>query len=132
MVKVKGAIVGMDFVSSSKAYRRLHRKLVGSYSMDAVLGFKRGSSSLSDPASFLEEIKKCQVEVFNSVGYGHDYRFNGSKVVGFSLIHSHVVIHAAFFTLREPGEEGQGGNFANVDRRRSWRRKRGSTINIDD
>ena len=131
MVKVKGAIVGMDFVSSSKAYRRLHRKLVGSYSMDAVLGFKRGSSSLSDPASFLEEIKKCQVEVFNSVGYGHDYRFSRGKVVGSALIYGQTVIHGAFFAL-ESGRENENDNFANVDRRRSWRRKRGSTINIDD
>ncbi|MDI6868983.1 MAG: hypothetical protein QMD88_05330 [Coprothermobacterota bacterium] len=119
MVQIGGIIVGMEFLSSSKAYFRLYRKILGSYALDALLHLIRDLHRITLPQAFIEEIKKCKVEVFNSVGYGIDYRFSGKRVVGSSLIHAGSLIHTAFFTLRKQRES----NFPSAERRRGWREK---------
>jgi len=67
---------------------------------------------------FLEEILQCGENSFDSVGYGHDYRYEGKKIVGSALVHDRSLIHAAFFQVT--GTE-KAGRMSSASRRRDYR-----------
>lgn len=93
MIKVRGKIVGMEFLSSNGLFSKLARKILGGFALDALFNLDKGISFIGSPKSFLKEVRECQVEVFGSVGYGKDLRLSGEKIVGSSLVHEGTVIH---------------------------------------
>lgn len=120
-VMVNGKVVGFDVISRSQAYEQLHRKIVKSYAMDALLRPEEiNEIPTADKArSFLEEIKGCEEKKYESIGYGWDHRFDGNMIVGSSLVYQDRVIHMAFF---RSDESERAGTIANSSRRRRFRR----------
>lgn len=100
LVMINGKVMGLDIISSEIAYYILHRKLLKSYALEAILQegeVKGGFNGLDKARSFLDEIRLSMGEKHKSVGYGWDHRLEGPSVVGSSLTYQDQVIHTAFF-----------------------------------
>ena len=121
---IGGKPAGMDMVSLTSAYTKLHPKLVRSYTLEALLvAPKPGEGGLDSPPAtghlplahareFVAEIIAAEERQFPSVGHGTDFRYRTaarpsplaprpSTLCGSALVHQNEVIHAAFFRLEE-------------------------------
>lgn len=104
LVMVNGEVMGFDVISSGIAYYVLHRKLLKSYVLEAILseGEVEGDFNGLDKArTFLDDVRLSMGEKHKSVGYGWDHRLEGPTVVGSSLTYHDQVIHVAFFNRGE-------------------------------
>lgn len=102
IVLINGDIAGFEIISSEKAYKLLHGKLIKSYAMDAITkepSKKLKKNKLKEAKLFLEISKKSEETRHKSVGYGCDHRFEGDSLIGSSLIYQDQMIHSAFFKL---------------------------------
>ena len=119
-VLVNGAVTGFDVISLASAYEIIHPKLVKSYAMDALLtkSNRDDEPSIDKARSFIDEAARCEEKKFKSVGHGWDYRFEGERVVGSSLVHEERVIHLAFFSTRQ---EDRAGKISSASARRRFR-----------
>ncbi len=121
---IGGNVAGMDLLSLSSAYARLHPKLVRSYSLEGMLGSAQEAVSQDKISSaareFVDQIMRLEADQFQSVGHGSDLRFKGEKLTGTALVHENEVIHAAFFRLEESGRGDRLASF--LQRRRSHSR----------
>lgn len=108
---INGKPLGLDMISRQQAYKTLHPKLIKSYAMDALLEKNGGvdKPSLKEATAFLDEIKTCHGERFESVGYGWDHRYQTDTLVGSALTHEEQVIHVAFFRLTEKDRSSRAG-----------------------
>ncbi len=100
LVMVKGEVMGLDIVSGSIAYLNLHRKLLKSYALEAILmegEDEEGFNGLDKAKSFLDEASLSMDEKHKSVGYGWDHRLEGPGILGSSLTYQDQVIHTALF-----------------------------------
>jgi hypothetical protein len=100
LVMVNGELMGFDIISSGIAYCVLHRKLLKSYALEAILREDEADDAFNgvDKAKlFLDEVRLSMDEKHKSIGYGYDHRLEGPSVVGSSLTYHDQVIHAAFF-----------------------------------
>lgn len=105
LVFVNGEIIGFDVLSRADAYRKVHRQLLESYVMDALLdGEKDGVPHTSDATRFLEKAMECREARYDGVGLGYDYRYDSPGMVGTALTHDDQVVHAAFFVNRQTRE----------------------------
>lgn len=117
---VDGKAAGMDIISREGAFSVLHEKLVKSYVIDAMFQRKERHKepSLETARAFIEDIKRCGEQRYQSPGDGFDYRYEGRNMVGSALVHENHVIHMAFF-------KGEGsddtGRMAGSSRRRHYR-----------
>jgi len=85
---IDGQPVGMDLLSLTSAYAKLHPKLVRSYTLEALLvAPKPGEGGLDSPPAtahlplaqeFLAEITSAEERQFPSVGHGTDFRYRSS------------------------------------------------------
>ncbi|AUB56283.1 hypothetical protein BK007_09835 [Methanobacterium subterraneum] len=92
--------MGLDIVSCSIAYLNLHRKLLKSYALEAILmegEDEDGFNGLDKAKSFLDEASLSMDEKHESVGYGWDHRLEGPGILGSSLTYQDQVIHTALF-----------------------------------
>ncbi len=116
LVVINGAIAGFDLVSLEQAHANLHRKLLKSYAMDALVEAKKAPANGEEitggmARAFFDIAAACKEETYQSVGYGMDHRYEGRSVVGSALIYLGTVIHMAFFTTRERDTIGRMAGF---------------------
>jgi hypothetical protein len=98
LVFVSGEVVGMDILSSARAYASVHSKLVSSYAIDALYSRATGTiPPLVKAAAFIEGARVCPAKALDSIGYGVDNRCQEPSMVGSSLVYRDEVIHASFF-----------------------------------
>ena len=124
LIAINGQFVGLDVISREKVYETLHPKLVKSYAMDALLQKKDpfDEPSVGQAKAFLQEIQECEENKFDSIGQGHDYRFEGERVIGSALVFAQKVIHLAFFRLAKSERvDNMSGYLQRRDFRRSGR-----------
>ena len=95
VILINGVVVGLDVVSSVRAYQVLHQKFVRSYAMDAVFNEKPASTEkLREKAqAFLEASKASTERVYPAVGRGEDHRFQGAGIAGAALVIGDSVLH---------------------------------------
>jgi hypothetical protein len=120
LVFVNGDVTGMDLLSRSSAYARLHPKLVRSVAMEALL-VRRKAHSDPDPGgagTFLRAAQACAERRYESSGLGYDLRFEGQGLVGSALLVDETPVHCAFFVA---SQEEQVGPMASYRRRRGFR-----------
>lgn len=119
---IDGQPAGMDMVSLSSAYTRIHPKLVRSYTLEGLLNEKAkhipADGITARAKEFLAEITSAQECRFPSVGHGTDHRYKGEALAGTALIHEKEVIHACFFRLDEPEESGNMASCSTPDQNR--------------
>ncbi|UCB52155.1 MAG: hypothetical protein JSV10_09240 [Candidatus Zixiibacteriota bacterium] len=120
LVFIRGRLVGFDTLSLTSAYSILHRKLVKSYAMDALI--QRKEKDLKPPVSqareFLRAAAKCKERKYESVGHGWDHRLEGESIVGSALVYQGKVVHMALFPVHESDRAGRMAGFM---RRRGFR-----------
>ncbi len=94
VVLVNGEVVGLDKVSRAASFSVLHPKLIRSYIMDALTEKPRKARATprENADAFLERILQCGEQIFDSVGYGQDYRYEGKKIVG-SAVNGKVKVY---------------------------------------
>jgi hypothetical protein len=100
---IDGQPAGVDLLSITRAYAKIHPKLVRSYTLEGLLDPK-GKLAAPDAIAasaqkFLAEIAAAEERQFPSVGHGTDHRYKGKALAGTALVHENEVIHAAFFRL---------------------------------
>lgn len=123
---IDGSVVGFDLLSRPASFANLHKKLVGSYVMDALCSDaascaegpgKAGAAGVAKASpgaralarGFLDLAAGCEGQKHKSIGYGWDFRYQASSLVGSALVHEGEIIHAAFFrTVPEPDARGNG------------------------
>ncbi|HCS47830.1 MAG TPA: hypothetical protein DIW61_06080 [Candidatus Aminicenantes bacterium] len=104
-----GEPVGFDFVSKDRAFELLHPKLLKSYAMEAVLEEKKSEAEpdRNRAEAFLKEAADCEEKKYESVGRGHDFRYESKTMVGSALAVDDKVVHMAFFRVGEADKTGQ-------------------------
>ena len=99
LVAINGTIAGLEFVSRTEAYRRLHDRIIGSYAIEAMLHERVGYGAI-EPGSFIEEIMGADEKSYPSPGYGRDHRYTSDHITGSALTYRGEVVHSVFFRLR--------------------------------
>jgi hypothetical protein len=109
LVFIGGEPVGFDFVSREKAFELLHPKLIKSYAMEAVLEDNKngGKPDRARAGVFLKEAAECEEKKYESVGRGHDFRYEGKTMVGSALAVDDKVVHMAFFRVGGADKTGE-------------------------
>ena len=144
LVLLGGEVAGIDFVSRTRAYAQVHRKLLQSYALEAlaeergVRADTRGAAgaagkrraqptkksadeALTRANAFLGTVADLTGRSYKSPGRGWDVRYRGPGVVGSTLSVDDVALHGAFFAV--PDDEGgarrdRDGRMAGIARRR--------------
>jgi hypothetical protein len=102
---IDGKAAGLDLLSLSAAYAKLHPKLIRSYALETLLEPQgkpiTHNQALDRTHAFLDDIQTAQPTPFPSIGYGTDLRFQAKGLIGTALIHENEIIHSAFFRLDE-------------------------------
>ncbi len=78
-------------------------------------------ASLEQAKYFLDEIKGCSENKFDSNGMGHDYRYEGQYAVGSALVCEDSVIHTAFFKIEKEDITGNMSGYKDRIRNRYTR-----------
>ena len=116
LVLLDRQVLGLDVVSRRAAYSKLHRKLLTSYAMEAIVHPPAASETKVNRdavESFLKACRDSSCKRFESVGLGFDYRCRGVGVVGTALAVQECVVHLAFFSVNHsPERETRISSFA--------------------
>jgi len=109
LVFIGGEAVGFDFVSKDRAFELLYPKLIKSYAMEAVLEEKKDEAKpdRQRAEAFLKEAADCEEKKYESVGRGHDFRYESKTMVGSALAVDDKVVHMAFFRVGEADKTGE-------------------------
>jgi hypothetical protein len=121
VVLVRGRVTGLDALSLERPYAQLHRKLIKSHVLDALLDRDTASTDAGKSRraahAFLRRATRCNEERFESVGQGVDARFLGRTLAGNALLLDGRVVHTAFFRVASrPGSAKRGASG-----RHNWR-----------
>jgi hypothetical protein len=113
-VFLNGRFAGLDFVSSPQAYSTLHKKLISSYTIEALIDIRQGKERImSDPGEavfvlrgFNNHLIETATETeFKPVGLGIDYRYTAQRGTASALVLDNKVVHFSAFsdsTKEEP------------------------------
>ena len=119
---VDGRFVGCDLVSLPAAYETLHPKLIKSFAVEAVISRRKDKSKevnwVEKARQSIEAAQNAEEERHRSVGYGIDFRYESSNLVGSALVHEDCPIHTAFF--RKESDDA-GNPMASFKQRRRFR-----------
>ena len=100
IVGLGGQVVGLEYLSSSDRYLDVHRQLIESYTMDALVENLSGENpelTLEESQRFLEQIWSSSQETFRSAAAGDDVRLESEHLVGSGLVKGEELIHLSAF-----------------------------------
>jgi hypothetical protein len=128
LVFIEGSPVGLDLVSLSGAYARLHPKLIRSYTLESLIESRDEQSPSVDMVdrgrAFMKRIILCTEDRFPSAGCGQDCRYRSPGLAGSALLHENEPLHAAWFGLNATDQAPQRSMA-------SWRRRRRNSGGTD-
>jgi hypothetical protein len=78
----------------------------------------RAKVSIEQAKYFVDEIKGCSENKFQSSGMGYDYRYEGQYAVGSALVCEDSVIHSAFFRIEKVDITGNMSSYKDRMRNR--------------
>jgi hypothetical protein len=91
-------IVGLELFEHSDVLRKMLRKIVRSYALDAIESGKSDTVPAAEKArEFVTEVGEGRIEVFPAVGLGEDARVLGRRVNGAALVTDDRVVHLCAF-----------------------------------
>ncbi len=115
-------LVGLELFEHPEVLRKMLRKVVRSYALDAIgAGGNAKVPSAKAAEEFLAELADGRAETFPAVGLGQDVRISGNRVTGAALIVDDRLVHlCAFRTDPEEREDpwSGGGRIASASLRR--------------
>ena len=106
IVGLGGQVVGLEYLSSSDRYLDVHRQLIESYTMDALVENLSGENpelTLEESQRFLEQIWSASQETFRSAAAGTDVRLESEHLVGSGLVEGEELIHLSAFARQTTG-----------------------------
>jgi hypothetical protein len=123
---INGKAVGLDSFGRPETLAKVFRKLVESYSLDAIDWSEPGDKKTPSGAevrTFLQAARTASVESHSSVGLGTDCRMGSEKLAGFALVHEEQVLHLSVFARGNGSDETRhGSRMQRFSRRRGSRR----------
>ena len=108
IVGLGGQVVGLEYLSSSESYLDVHRQLVESYTMDALVENLSGGNpelTIEETQRFLEQIWSASQETFRSAAAGTDVRLESEHLVGSGLVEGEELIHLSAFARQTTGQQ---------------------------
>tara|TARA_B100001079_G_C16319583_1_gene474021 strand:+ start:72 stop:1058 length:987 start_codon:yes stop_codon:yes gene_type:complete len=108
IVGLGGQVVGLEYLSSSDRYLDVHRQLIESYTMDALVENLSGENpelTLEESQRFLEQIWSASQETFRSAAAGTDVRLESEHLVGSGLVEGEELIHLSAFARQTTGQQ---------------------------
>jgi hypothetical protein len=99
VVMSNGKIVGMEFLSSHAAFKKLYKKILSSYVIEAQLKQLENYDLPQQDSfrDFMGKLKDSETARFKSPGHGYDHRISGNELVGNMLVYRDEIIHLAAF-----------------------------------
>lgn len=98
-------ILGMDVFDRPLTYKKLERKIVKSYLLEALAENPGGSLTQKDILSFLEKVESSRISSCPSPGKGKTFKIEDKNFVGISLFTHSLPLHTAVFWLEEEKKE---------------------------
>lgn len=109
---INGRVVGLDSFGRAATFSKFFKKLVKSYSLDAIDRFS-AAREYSFPESvvtaFLKQSKELPAEPRMSVSLGTDFRMDSEQQAGFALAHENQLLHLSIFARNDDRESMRGG-----------------------
>jgi hypothetical protein len=97
-VCIEDKVVGLDCLSSPEIWKDMHEKLIKSYAIDCLnINLKAADCNIGTVHDFLHKFTQCLPQIFPSVGYGEDYRFESPELIGSCLFWQESIIHLALY-----------------------------------
>lgn len=98
-----GQVLGVEVVSSSRVYRRLHEKLVRSYAIEALgrTGAARPPGA-EEAAAFLQRLLEARCEAYPAVGLGTELRLQAAGLRAVATLDAQAVLHLSALTGELP------------------------------
>jgi len=94
-------ILGMDLFGSSSLFKKLGKKLLAGYALEAIEKTSETTPFLRERKvkNFINEVEKCEVRPFKAVCLGKEFRGKTSRLVVRYLINDGELIHLSAFPL---------------------------------
>jgi len=96
LFQVNGKIVGLEIFDSSLTFKKLYRKILLSYAMDAMTltpneNKPKGKRAITN---FIKSIQAASIESYPaSTGIGEDVRISGRNITGGALVLNGRIVH---------------------------------------
>jgi len=108
-VIISAKVIGLDTLSKPRAYKLMHKKLVKSYAMEALISREKKTDTKLGPSMvelFIDAAAKGAESRYDSVSLGRSIRLKGDKVVGSALEYQGNIIHCACFGFNKDEDPG--------------------------
>ena len=111
-------LVGFELFEHPDVLRKMLRKVVRSYALDAIMaGESDRTPTVKAATEFLAEVADGSIETFPAVGLGEDARIRGRRVTGAALVADDRIVHlCAFRTDGEEREDPSTGRWGRIMR----------------
>jgi hypothetical protein len=118
MFAIGDRLVGFELFEHPDVLRKMLRKIVRSYALDAIQARESDSTPTTKAAeAFLAEVADGRIESFPAVGLGEDARISGRRVTGAALVADDRVVHlCAFRTNGGQEDDPRAGRFGRIMR----------------
>lgn len=118
MFAIGDRLVGLELFEHPDVLRKMLRKVVRSYALDAIQAGESDTTPTPKAAgAFLTEVADGRIESFPAVGLGEDARISGRRVTGAALVADDRVVHlCAFRTEGEQDDDPRAGRFGRIMR----------------
>ena len=102
MLFVEGKPAGLEVCSRPEAFEVLMPKLITSYAFESLLGspdrpVTAATPDIGQAKAYLESLRTCTVEEYDSVGLGTDIRFHNDCTSGSALVHESEVVQLSAY-----------------------------------
>ena len=100
LVFLNGKVQSLDIFSNESAYEGYQEKLIKSYAMEAMVTEESPTQKPSYELgkAFIQKATCSNESKHSSVGIGHDYRLEGSDLIGSALVHEKEVLQVTLLS----------------------------------
>ncbi|MBO0757879.1 MAG: hypothetical protein J2P54_18695 [Bradyrhizobiaceae bacterium] len=124
-----GVVVAMEIFDSDTTFKKLARKLVASYALDAMELDQTGDLPDADAArSFIHSVRVASRERSGAVGVGKTVRISGGDLVGAALELDGRCVHLSAFGRSAFADQDGDNGLRDAGMRRRYTRVRGRMI----
>ncbi len=101
LAAVGDEIIVVDLFTNHKLFKKLWKKLIKSYALDAINRCSAGKLSKSDVREFLNELTDVDICTRNTDGTGDAYTIDGDSSFGTTLIFNEKIVYLDLFPREE-------------------------------
>jgi protein-tyrosine phosphatase len=108
VVFINGTVIGIEYLSQSRAFIKVFDKLLRSYAMDALQVKKTRETAIKPDLAheFLATFATSDVKSYDAIGYGREHRMTGKAAAGSALTVDETIIHLSLLATSK-GKPGR-------------------------